>query len=183
MEQTRPAWIALAVFLLGILSGCAHVISREMRNQAEKDVSFPQVFRDPDAYRGKIVIWGGKIIETLNREGSTLIRILQIPLDFEGMPGDEETSQGRFLAQKTGYVDPEIYRRGRLVTVAGEVIGWQVEPLGAMEYRYPLVEVREIHLWRTHPYDCGPFGPPCGPWYDYYWGLSPWLYYRPFLNF
>lgn len=163
-------------------SACAHVISSEVRAKAQKDLSFPAVLAHPDAYRGETVIWGGQVIDTLNEPGATFIKILQIPLDFTGMPEDEEQSQGRFLAEVKGYADPEVYRKGRRVTLAGEVIGQKVEPLGEIEYAYPRVKVQEIHLWKQYPAGYGPYSGPY--WYGYpYAPPYPWPYFWPYYPF
>jgi outer membrane lipoprotein len=138
----------ILLFLLGGSWGCAHTISSEMRRRAARGVTFPMVLRDPDAYVGTTVIWGGIIIETVNRPGQTEIAILETPLDWEEMPQDEEYTRGRFLAIIPSYLDPEVYRRGRKVTLAGEVAGKEVRPLGETRYVYPKVRVREMHLWR-----------------------------------
>ena len=49
----------LAILLIGALllaSGCA-VMSKELRREAEKDLPFTEVFKNPELHRGKVVIW------------------------------------------------------------------------------------------------------------------------------
>lgn len=184
--SAKRYWIScILISLTFLMTACAQVISSEVRAKARKDLSLPAVLANPEAYQGETVIWGGKVIETRNEPGATLIRILQIPLDFTQMPEDEETSQGRFLAEVRRYVDPEIYRKGRLVTLAGEIIGKRVEPLGDMEYSYPVVRVQEIHLWRQYPYPYGPYPPPSWYWWgNPYAGYPyPWPYFWPYYPF
>ena len=179
MNTKRWVGHLILVSLMIGLAGCAHVMSSEARAKARKDLSFSAVLANPEAYQGETVIWGGKVIETLNEPGATFIRILQIPLDFTEMPEDEETSQGRFLAEVRGYADPEVYRKGRLVTLAGEIIGKRVEPLGDMEYVYPLVKVEDIHLWKQYPLPYGPYPLSSWYWFGYPYGgfPYPWAYY------
>jgi outer membrane lipoprotein len=31
--------------------------------------------------------------------------------------------------------------------VAGEITGQETRPLGAMQYRYPVLMIKELHLW------------------------------------
>jgi outer membrane lipoprotein len=77
----RP-YLVLGLLLLILFSGCTP-ISKELRAQADRTVSFQQVFQNPEAYKGKTVIWGGEIIETIHqKEGTTLIVVLQRPLDW-----------------------------------------------------------------------------------------------------
>ena len=40
------------------------------------------------------------------------------------------------------------------MTVIGEVAGQQTHPLGQIEYRYPLLKAKAVHLW---PLDGGPY--------------------------
>lgn len=183
MNEKRWLGSVILISLLFWLEGCAHVISSEVRAKERKDLSFASVLAVPEAYQGATVIWGGKVIDTLNEEGLTLIKILQIPLDFSGMPEDEETSQGRFMAEIQGYADPEVYRKGKMITLAGEIIGRRVEPLGDIEYVYPLVRVKELHLWKQYPVPYGPYSPPYWRfWFGYPYPYG-WPYYGPFFVF
>ena len=56
-------------------------------------------------------------------------------------------SEGRFIIQTPGFLDPAIYSPGRKLTVAGTVAGKEVRPLGEIEYTYPIIEKRELYLW------------------------------------
>jgi outer membrane lipoprotein len=174
MSENSSTRLLILIVLLFWLSGCAHVISYEERAKARKELPFSVILANPEAYQGETVIWGGKIIDTVNEQGMTLIKVLQIPLDFLEMPEDEETSHGRFMAEVQRYIDPEVYRKGRMITLAGEIIGEKVERLGEMEYTYPLVRVKEIHLWKQYSYPYGPLP------YWYYWFGSPYPYAWPY---
>jgi outer membrane lipoprotein len=177
--MNRKQWFGLLIILglMSWLTGCAHVISSEMRGTARKDLPFSAVLANPEVYEGETIIWGGQVIDTLNEEGLTLIKVLQIPIDYTGMPEDEAMSQGRFMARVQGYADPEVYRKGRMLTLAGKIAGKRIEPLGGMEYVYPLVDVKEIYLWKQYYGRYGGYPPP-------YWNLGypypfGWPYFGP----
>ena len=136
----------LILFILVFCLGCAHVISEETRSQVDKDVSYALIFKDPDALKGYIVIIGGIIIESKNTQEGTYIEVLQKPLDYRGYPKDTDVSYGRFIIIAKNYLDTAIYVRGRQVTVAGEVLGKKMLRLDEIEYPYPLIRSREIHL-------------------------------------
>jgi outer membrane lipoprotein len=176
MSENSLTRLLILVILLSLLTGCAHVISSHERSKARQDLPFSTILANPEDYQGETVIWGGKVIDTVNEQGMTLIKVLQIPLDYLEMPEDEETSQGRFMAEVQRYIDPEVYRKGRMITLAGEVIGKKVERLGEMEYAYPLVRVKEIHLWKQYSSPYGPYPPP----YWYYWFGYPYPYTWPY---
>jgi outer membrane lipoprotein len=178
VNKKREFRLFILLSLLVWLTGCAHVISSQLRAEARKDLSFASVLADPQAYEGETVIWGGRIIDTHNEEGLTLIKVLQVPLDYTEMPENEEMSQGRFLAQFHGYVDPEIYRKSRMITLAGKIVGKRVEPLGEIEYTYPLVNVKEIYLWKPYYGPYGAYPSPYWYWFGYPY-LFTWPYYGP----
>ncbi|GLI34740.1 Slp family lipoprotein [Desulforhabdus amnigena] len=164
----RSAGVFLA---LVILLGCAPAISPQLRKEAAVDIPFGEVLRDPERYVGKTFIWGGTILDARNTPEGTMLKVLQKPMDFQSRPRDVDRSEGRFLALDKRYLDPAIYAEGRTVTVAGELVGKRVLPLGDIDYAYPLLAVKEINLWPKEP----PTPYYYYPYYPYpYWG---WRYY------
>jgi len=96
---------------------------------------------------------------------------LETPLGCGERPKGRRYSQGRFIAKTPRYLDSEVYKPGRRGTVAGEIIGREIKPLGNTEYTYPMVMVKEVHLWRKYrvyanPYPYYWYGP--GSWWPYY---------------
>jgi outer membrane lipoprotein len=172
--------LLLNVFLLGAF-GCAYPISGELRKEVSKGITFPIVLQNPTAYVGKIVLWGGEIIETVNVHGGSEITVLDSPLDYEERPESAQYSRGRFIAKSSEFLDPAIYKKGQKITLAGEIVGKEIKPLGKTEYVYPIVMVKQLHLWervrhgRYYPYFW--YGPYYGPYYGH-WGYSP--YHWPY---
>ena len=161
---------SLILFLL-ISAGCVPVISKQLREEVSRDITFKEIIKDPEAYKGKIVLFSGIILGSKNTKEGTLIEMLQKPADIEGRPKDIDESDGRFLALYDGYLDTAIYNRGREALVAGEIRGKRVLPLDEIEYAYPLVSVKEIHLFKVRKEER--FYP-----YPYpYWWYSPWWHY------
>jgi outer membrane lipoprotein len=159
-----PRWVLLSVFLVGAFS-CAYPISSELRSEVSEGITFPMVLQNPTAYVGKIVLWGGQIIETVNFKGGSDIILLDTPLDYQERPEAAQYSRGRFIARSPEFLDPAIYKKGRTITLAGEIVGKETKPLGKIEYDYPVVQIKQLHLWKQPYY---------GPYYYYYWG---WPYY------
>jgi outer membrane lipoprotein len=175
MAHHRFVLFGLSLF---VISGCAYPISKELRQEASRELTFSTVLQNPTAYVGSIVIWGGKIIETHNIADGSEILVLETPLDYQEMPDAEKYSQGRFIAKSSTFLDPEVYKRGKKITVAGEIIGKETKPLGKTKYTYPLILIKQIHLWRriklypySTPYDWG--------WYGPYYGPDDWDWYGP----
>lgn len=168
-------YIALiSLFFILFTAACAPVISKELRDQVAKELSFKEVLQNPEAYKGNLVVWGGVIIRAENQKEGTLLEVLQKPTDREGRPKDVDHSDGRFLAIHEEFLDVAIYSHGREVTIAGEIKEKRVLPLGEIQYAYPLISVKEIHLWpaekkeRLYPY---PYPYPHWPY--------PWWWHRP----
>jgi outer membrane lipoprotein len=155
---------------LVVVSGCTYPISQQYREQARPDLTFSMVLKNPDAYIGSIVIWGGKIVATHNHPGETEITVLETPLGYEEKPIAAEFSRGRFIVRTLTFLDPAVSGPGRRITVAGEVIGKEMKPLGDTKYTYPVIKAKEIHLWRREIVYVYPR--------DYYW--RDWGWYGPY---
>ncbi len=159
------------LFVLAVVCGCSP-ITKELRHESAP-LTFAEVFKDPAAYKGKIVVWGGEIAAIVNqKDGTSLVEVIERPLDWREEPKRTEASGGRFLVLVEKFVDPHIYRPDREITVAGEIFGERKKFLGEMEYRYPLLLSKQIHLWRQYRYAYPPLYYPYFPHY-------PWGYYDP----
>jgi outer membrane lipoprotein len=183
MTQLRLTKLWLFGLALILMFGCSYPISKSLRQEAKKEnLTFPMVLHDPAAFRGSMVLWGGEIIETVNLQHGSEIILLETPLDYQEMPESAIHSEGRFIARTQEFLDPAVYKKGKKVTLAGEVAGGEKRPLGKTEYIYPVVEIKEIHLWKEErkyyypwPYYGwpwgwhGPYGPYYGPYPPYYW--------------
>jgi outer membrane lipoprotein len=150
------------------LQGCT-VISRKMMADALTDVPFTQLSQNADTFRGQTVILGGHVIEVRNEARQTIIVVLQTPLGSGQEPLPPDRSEGRFMLQHDGFLDPEVFAKGRTLTAAGEVAGVIRELIDHEPYDYILLASREIHLWERaedlyrYPY---PYRSPLyDPWY------------------
>ncbi len=159
----RFSWI----LLLMVLTACAP-LSQDIRRQAGKSAPFSEIQRSPDTFIGTVVVWGGVVIEITNLKESTAIKVLQAALDMQERPTETDRSEGRFIIVVDRFLDPDIFKKGRQVTVGGEIAGKEIQPIGEIQYVYPVVRARELKLWeQPAPY------PPY--YYDpWYWGPYPW---------
>lgn len=163
--------LCLIAILILFPVGCAPIISRQFRESVSPGVRFRDIIKNPEAYKGDRVILSGIILDSKNSKHGTLIEVLEKPADREGRPRDVDRSDGRFLALYDSYLDCAIYAKGREVVIAGKVIGKKKMPIGEIEYTYPLISIKEIHLFKSknneeklYPY---PYPP---PWIYYpYW--------------
>jgi len=63
MMKKISFYILLFSFIFA--SGCAHVISKDLRAKTDSSLTFGEVFKNPNTYKGKIVVWGGEIIQAI----------------------------------------------------------------------------------------------------------------------
>ena len=140
-----PLCMATLAFI--ITGACAPVISQQALDEVDDSVRFVDLLADPDAYRGRTVLLGGYVIETMNLPEKTLMVVLQSPLGYRQEPAAEKSSMGRFIVSVPGFMDPAIYRPGRKVTIAGRISGKEKRPLGESEYTYPVIAKKELYLW------------------------------------
>jgi outer membrane lipoprotein len=157
-------------------------LSKEVMRQVDETLTYQTVQKDPQKYLGKIVLWGGVIAKTTNRPDETVFEIRQSELDIEKRPKNLDSSAGRFIVRHPGFLDPAIYKEGREITVAGEIEGREVLPLAGIQYSYPVILAREIHLWekidpRYYPY--WDYPPYWGPYWSPY-GWYPYWRHRPY---
>jgi outer membrane lipoprotein len=142
--------IVLAVILA--LSGCTSVLSTSVVQEADDKIAFPDLQKQPERYRGVVVILGGQIVETLVKEDETWVQVLQLPLGAQQRPDNLASSQGRFIVIYKRFADPFVYEKGRKITVAGVVEGGRVIMLNDRTYTLPVLLERESYLWKTEEY-------------------------------
>lgn len=166
------ATILLAAVIF--IAGCGSVISKNVLREADRSISLPLVQSNPDAFKGRMVIWGGAIISSENLEDSTVIEVLDTELYYDDTPDDGE-SRGRFLVEAKRFLDTAIFKPGKMITVAGKVQGVSVRKIGKMDYAYPVIEPVEIRLFEQPPRVEYLDMPP--PWW--YGPMNPPFYYGP----
>jgi outer membrane lipoprotein len=163
----RNASSFAVIIILAALAACAPM-SQDIRRQADESAPFAEIQKNPDKFSGMVVIWGGVIIETTNLKESTSIKVMQTALDIQGRPTDIDRSEGRFIILVGRFLDPDIFKKGRQVTAGGEIAGKETQPIGEIQYIYPVVRAKELKLWEQ-PVPYPPY------YYDpWYWGSYPW---------
>jgi len=123
------------------------------------------------------VRWGGVVLETRPEADHTCFEILSRQLQKSMRPVNSDQASGRFIACRPGFYDPEVFEKGREVTVTGSIIYIDVRKVGEYDYHFPVVDIEFISLWPKrrevvrHQY--------WGPYQPYYWHYPHYgLYYR-----
>jgi len=147
MKQNLALRSLGAAIVAFALAGCSPPFPKELLEKVEKDVPFAALQKEPENYAGKLLLLGGTIVDTKNLKEGTRIEVLQRPLDGEARPELSDATGGRFLVVTQQFLDGAVYHRGRMITVIGAVAPPQVLPLGEIEYRYPVLTAKSMHLW------------------------------------
>ena len=109
----------------------------------------------PQLATGRHVQWGGIILSTTRLEDSTQIEVLAYPLDTAARPQRDSQPLGRFMLEQAGQLQPATYAEGRRITVVGTVTGTRIGQVGDGDYNYPVISVRQLHLWPVDQRDDG----------------------------
>ncbi len=175
MSLYRP--LALAT-VIAALAGCATIPKPLVGNFASVSTASAQ----QGGAGGTQVRWGGEIIKTEPGPQQTCFYLLARPLDSQARPkaGTAGENDGRFVACRDGFYDPEVFTRGREMTVTGTLHGTVTEKVGQYDYAYPRVEAAVVYLWpkrqridRGYYYPPGFYDPFWGPGFGPYWGGYP----------
>jgi outer membrane lipoprotein len=163
------AGLAILVTLTG--SACTSIpeqLKGEYSSLRPRDVSQQEL--------GTPVRWAGVIIETRPEEGHTCFEILSRPLEKSMRPRDIDQSDGRFIACKRGFYDPEVFRKKREVTLTGPIIHIDERKIGDYDYQFPIVDIEFMTLWPERRYLPNYYGP-YNPWYWHYPHYGPYWRY------
>lgn len=139
--------VAAILALFSMLAGCSSTQKRPNRAGPYEKIPFPEILRSPEQYRGKVVKLGGLILDVVNKEEGSTLEILEQPLTWRGRPKIGDVSGGRFIVVFQEFLDREVYRTDKPLTVVGEIVGTKKGLIGEAVYNYPLLSGREIHLW------------------------------------
>lgn len=143
-------FVAILLFL-----GCSsqRIVPESMEPLVDRTVSFQDLLASPESYRGRVLVIGGEVLKAKRLRDGTQIELLQLPLQDGEEPNlDRQQSQGRFLALQQEFLDPATMVQGTRVTIVGEVSGAKTDRLDDVEYRYPTLIVKHLHVWPVQSY-------------------------------
>jgi len=84
---SRPIFIAMVLFaLVFLLNACAPVISTQLMEQVDRNLDYSALANRPDESKGKIVLLGGTIVQTVPKPKETEIEVVQKQISSSGEP-------------------------------------------------------------------------------------------------
>lgn len=162
----RKHFFKKGLMVLLLFAACSPISGQALK-QVDTTATFQKIREDPDSFLNKTVLWGGVIIQTTVHQDGSYIKVLETRLNSYKEPKETRKSGGRFIVYNRGFLDPAIYKNGTRITVIGKIIGKENLPIGDISYMYPVIEAKNIHIWKPEPrYWDYPYPPP----YPYGWG-------------
>jgi outer membrane lipoprotein len=133
----------------GALAGCAATIPPQLAGQVSWDLGFPEIRRQPEAYRGRVVALGGTVthIDVVDRGYRVIVS--ELPLDGSARPQSavDQLPRGRFVVLFPRHALPTDLQPGVEITVAGEILGKTAVPSAGEVEEVPLLEERYTRVW------------------------------------
>lgn len=159
------------ILLTLLLSACASNLPKTISDAPVKTASVAEVRNNIKDFTHREVRWGGTVASVTNFANHSEIEVVSRDLYKSGRPKNNDQSAGRFIAEVAEFIDPDVYKKDREVTIHGVISGSKNNQIGEYDYFYPLVKADALHLWAetketVHPYD----------YYDPF--FYPW-FYRP----
>ncbi len=176
--KQRYRLLLAALFL--IMTSCAPVLSRTYMREGVREVSFEELRKSPDLYKGQLYIFGGIIVSTKFTASGPEIEAVHVPVDKQGYFLERGRSEGRFLAYLPGdrmTLDPMVYHRGRRITLAATFVATTMGRIDEMDYEYPVFEIKQVYLWPEERYIASP------AYYDPWFYPYPYFYWEPWWSF
>ena len=167
----------ILLFFIGSI-GCSHQLPQTMRKDVDETITFNRLIETPEDFIGKRVLYGGAIVETRVLPEGTEIEVVQKKIDFSGYPEAGDESGGRFIFFEKGFLEPEIYSKGRGVTGVGKFTGTRMGKVGERPYEFPVIELDKIKLLEDverNPYFYPPYW---DPWYRPHSYAPYWPFYQ-----
>jgi outer membrane lipoprotein len=137
--------------LLGtlLLAGCATFPERLQIEDSTQLVIYEDAASKAEQVKGKMLRWGGAIAKVENKPETTIFEMVYYPLSSYGRPISKEESKGRFRVHVNGFMDPMVYKVGRLMTFTAELNGLEKGLVGEHEYVFPSAKASSYYLWKN----------------------------------
>ena len=148
MPSVALCKLLAGVFVWGLLAGCAGRIPPQLAEQVSWNLDFPEIRRQPEAYRGWVVALGGTATHIDAVEDGYRVVVSEFPLDGRSRPRPavNQLPRGMFIVMIPRHMLPSDLRLGVELTVVGEIRGLAAVP-EAVGAAAPLLEMRHIQVW------------------------------------
>lgn len=132
-----------------LLVGCSTFPDKLQLDNNTPLISYEDAASKAEQVKGKMLRWGGTIAKVENKPDSTVFEMVYYPLNGYGKPVSGDESMGRFRMSVDGFMDPMVYKVGRLMTFTAQLNGLETGLVGEHEYVFPTAIVNDYYLWKN----------------------------------
>jgi outer membrane lipoprotein len=135
--------------LVLLLSGCATYPEVVKVPEGTNLVAFATVSESNSNSNnlGQQARWSGVIASVTNLTNQTRLEVLYYPSESNGRPKVNGEPQGRYRVYVDKFLEPEVYKKGKAITVLGNIKSSEMAKIGEYEYEYPTLEKSTLYLW------------------------------------
>ncbi len=145
-KWTHVGTMLVLLCLFGAM-GCAHGLKQDAKAMVDFEGTSLEVQQSPDEFIGRVVEWGGRIIETRVEADATEILVLQYPLGYDDRPSPSDEYRGRFVIRSAEFLDPALLEKEKLVSVVGELTEVVPALIGEKKVLYPVLRPLDLKVW------------------------------------
>jgi outer membrane lipoprotein len=131
------------------LVGCSTFPDKLQLADTSQLVTYEDAASKAEQVKGQLLRWGGAIAKVENKPDSTVFEMVYYPLNGYGRPVSGDESMGRFRIHVNGFMDPMVYKVGRLMTFTAELKDLENGLVGEHKYVFPTANVKAYYLWKN----------------------------------
>jgi starvation-inducible outer membrane lipoprotein len=136
-----------------LLLSCAPtpIFPPEVLDKVDHTVTFKQVVERPAAYQGRVVQFGGQILDSMVEGEEVQLLVRELPIRSKPVygPADPGGERSMFVIRYRGKIGAQDLQRGNMVIVIGPMMGGVVSNLTGAPVSRPTVSAECFHIWRT----------------------------------
>lgn len=137
----------LVIIAIVLLTGCVTYPESVKVPEGTQLASFESVNQANSQLNDQQARWSGVIAEITNLSKQTRLEVLYYPPEGNGRPKTKGEPAGRYRVYVDKFLEPEIYKKGKSITVLGKVANKELAKIGEFEYEYPTLQQSTVYLW------------------------------------
>ncbi|EWH09608.1 Slp family outer membrane lipoprotein [Catenovulum agarivorans DS-2] len=141
------AKVVTSISLLVGLAACSTVPENLRVADNVRLVNYDQANKQAQAVVGEQARWGGVIVAVKNLPKQTMLELVHYDAYSSSKPKVTDKSKGRFRVYVEQFLEPGIYKSGRLVSALGTISKPEQGKVGDYEISYPVLKQAQVYIW------------------------------------
>ena len=150
-RHLRAFACCLVIALLPAACAPVPMFPSDVRDKADRTVTFESLVANPDHYQDRTVELGGQIVGSTADQDEVQMLVRELPIRTTPVYGPVDTGRlnGMFVIRFTGKIGAQDLQDGNMVVVIGAVMGAVATSLTGTPVRRLTVTAECFHIWRT----------------------------------